>query len=127
MKRVVMAVIAAVVFAATAEAQSVNPSKFAWEHDAESRSVTTHYEIGYFLAGASTPVQSIEVPVGSTTSVSGQTYETLVPRPVLGVFSARAKACGTAVGGSVVCSEWSNSTDPFALSPRAIAALRIGQ
>jgi hypothetical protein len=110
------------VLSGVASAQAVNPSKFLWE--APDHAITTRYEVGYFLAGATNPVQTASIPVASVAAV-GESYETAVPRPVLGSFTAKLKACGAAAGGGEVCSDWSNATDPFSLSPRGIAGLRL--
>ena len=115
-------ILACLCVATAASAQTVNPSKLAWE--ASDHAITTRYEVGYFLGSAEAPVQTAAIPVASV-SPAGPSYEAALPRPVLGNFTAKLKACGSAAGGGEVCSDWSNATAPFSLSPRAIAGLRL--
>ena len=124
MRRLVQAGLMAMVLlgAAGAQAQTVNPSKFQWE--ASDHVITARYEVGYFLAGAAAPVQTASIAVAAVTAVDADTFETGVPRPVLGVFVAKMKACGVAAGGGEVCSEWSEASPSFLVSPRAIVGLR---
>ena len=121
-RQFVSCILACLALVGTAHAQAVNPGKFAWE--APDHSITTRYEVGYFMGAATSPVQTASIPVAAVVAV-GESYETLVPRPVLGQFTAKLKACGAAAGGGEVCSDWSNATDPFLLSPRGIAGLRL--
>lgn len=113
---------ALVVLATTASAQVVNPNKIAWT--AADHAITTAYDVGYFLGTATTPVQTARIPVASTTPV-GAEYQATLPRPVLGSFTAKMRACGTAVPSGEVCSDWSNATEGFTLSPRATAGVRL--
>lgn len=122
MRRQLATCILACLVTATAAAQTVNPSKVAWE--APDHSLTARYELGYFMGTASLPVQTVTIAVADVTP-AGPSFEAALPRPVLGNFTAKLKACGTAVGGGEVCSDWSNSTDPFTLSPRATVGLRL--
>jgi hypothetical protein len=108
--------------ATVAQAQVVNPNKVAW--DAPDHAITLRYELGYFLSGAAAPVQTVSVPVASVTPVASS-FEAALPRPVLGAFVARMKACGAAAGGGEVCSEWSEASPGFLVSPRAIVDLRL--
>jgi hypothetical protein len=101
--------------AAELKAQTVNPSKIAW--DAADHAITTRYEVGYFMPGATAPVQVASI-APSVVAAVGTGYETALPRPVMGTYAARLKACAAVEGGTEVCSDWSNSTDPFLFSPR---------
>lgn len=115
--------LATFILTGTAWAQMVNPSKIEW--DTSDHGITTRYEVGYYMTGAPSPVQTVSVPVAAVTGVDADTFNTPLPRPVLGNFTARMKACGAAAGGGEVCSEWSAASDPFSLSPRVLAALRL--
>jgi len=121
-RQILSCILAALALAATASAQVVNPTKLAWT--ASDHAITTRYEVGYFLGTATSPVQTASIPVASTTPV-GAEYQAALPRPVLGAFTAKMKACGTAVPSGEVCSEWSNATEGFTLSPRATAGVRL--
>jgi hypothetical protein len=117
MKRLLLAAMF-VMAASVAQAQVVNPTGLAWDDDVANRTVTTRYDVGYFFGTATAPVQTVSVPIASTTG-SGTAWQTTLPRPVLGTFTAKMKACGAAVPSGEVCSDWSNATAPFVLTPKA--------
>lgn len=123
MRRLLLACYVVILSATWAQAQVVNPSKVAW--DTSDHAITTRYEAGYFMGTATSPVQTASIPVAQVTALDADSYETGLPRPVLGNFTLKLKACGAAAGGGEVCSDWSNATDPFLVSPRTIAALRL--
>lgn len=107
-----------------AEAQAmVNPTKVLWDADAEDRAVTTRYELGYFVADAVAPVQTVSIAL-SATAPSGASWQAALPKAALGLFTVRLKACGAAAGGGEVCSDWSNATDPFRLTPKPPVTVR---
>lgn len=98
-----------------------NPSRFLFMHDPQSRSETDTYKVGYFAVGASAPVHIVDVPKSSTIS-EGSEFSGSLPRPALGTWVIRLQACS-----GNLCSEWSNASDPFGLSPRPPVALRVAQ
>lgn len=120
MKWWITAVLVAV--AGVASAQTVNPSRVEWE--TEDHAITARYEVGYYLAGAASPVQTASIAKTAVVA-SGAAYTAPLPRPVLGAFVAKMRACAPDVSGSEVCSEWSDASGPFVLSPRRIVGLKV--
>jgi hypothetical protein len=109
--------------AANAYPQSLNnPSTVRWEHDDFAR--TSTYELGYYLVGATEPVQTVVIPKVNV-SPSGVSYETLLPRPVFGTFVSKLRACAIDVSNATVCSDWSNTTANYILSPLVPANLVV--
>ena len=106
--------------ASAAGAQTVNPPKIYFDHD--DRAITTTYDIGYFLGAAPAPVQTVSVPVASTVP-DGTSWQTPLPRPVLGTYTAKMRACGDSPSGSV-CSPWSDPSGPFSLTPKTPVNVR---
>ena len=94
----------------------VNPKILEWT--APDHAITSKYEVGYFLGSATDPFQTVDIPVSAVIAGTG-IYTTGLPRPALGNFTAKLKACGTAAGGGAICSDWSNATGPFVLNPAA--------
>lgn len=107
-----------------AEAQTVNPSKVAWDYTASEHAAISKYQLGYFMGGAE-PFQTVDIAKGSVSPVGTGSYETPLPRPILGTFTAKLRAVAVAAGGGEVASEWSNATTPFSLSPLPIVGLRL--
>lgn len=97
-----------------ASAQVVNPRTVQFDHELESYNLTTTYKLGYFLSGATDPVQEVNIP--RTAVVGGGPYTTNFPRPILGNFVAKMRACG---GIPEICSPWSNESNSFIISPLA--------
>jgi lysozyme family protein len=107
---------------ATAQAQTPvkNPTGLAWQELAADHALTTRYEVGYWLTGGASPVQTVNVPVASVTP-SGAEFTMALPRPALGTYTATLRACADAT--PTLCSDWSNATVPFSLTLRAPATL----
>ncbi len=125
-RQIVSCILAWLVLAGVASAQTVNPSKFLWTETADDHAITTRYELAYFYGTATAPVQTISIPVANVTA-EGAEWSHPVMRPVLGVFTAKLKACAATafVVGGELCSDWSQATSPFSLSLRVPAALRL--
>lgn len=110
--------------AAPAAAQT-NPSWLEVQPaSAAEHAIVSHYDIGFWLAGATAPVQVVSVPQTAWSAQPGAWWRTAMPRPVFGAFTARAKACAPAAGSGTSCSDWSVATDPFTLSPKPPATAR---
>lgn len=122
MRSFILSLIILVGVAVNAYPQSLNPSKVAWDHDDFARTGT--YELGYYLAGATEPLQIVTIPKTSVTPV-GISYETPLPRPVFGTFTSRLRACAFDVSNVTVCSDWSNATAPYVLGPLVPANLAV--
>lgn len=124
MKRLltVLFVLAAVLAASPAQAQNppglvVNPN---WvEFDvASDHSALHHYELGWFLAGATEPVQMADIGTGTPT---GTKLKLALPQsyPVGKVYVAKVR--GVTVDGTVnLFGEWSDISNPFGKGPAKI-------
>jgi len=108
-----------------ATAQTVNPSRIAWDYAPAEHAQVSRYQLGYWLTGAAEPFTTAEIVKAAVLPEDADSWITAMPRPVLGTFTARLKACQPVAGGGEVCSDWSNATDPFALSPPAIVGVRL--
>lgn len=114
--------------AATARAQMVNPNAF--EFTSVDHSVVTRYEVGYFLVGATAPVQTVSLPKAEFEVVPGTPiyYRHALPRPVFGNFILKAQAYAPAAPTGEIGSGWSaDASAPFSLSPLAPAGPRTVQ
>jgi len=113
-----IALISLFISLARVQAQTVDPTKIAWDYPALDHVQLTNYNFGFWLEGATDPVQTVDIPTAQCTPIAGG-YETAMPRPVLGRYVARLRACNAST-----CSDWSNVTDPFLLRPRPPVNLR---
>lgn len=127
MRRLVQTGLATMILlgATLAQAQTVNP-RFV-EFQSPDHAIVTRYEVGYFLPGAPSPVQTVSIPQAAWVTQPEGYWRHALPRPVLGSFTAKARAFGAAAGGGEVASDWSNDSGPFSLSPVAPAGLRTPQ
>lgn len=105
-------------FASMAQAQTANPSKVAWDYPTAEHATLTKYVFGFYLPGGTDPVQLVDILPSAATPIANG-YEAAMPRPVVGTYIARLRACI-----DTTCSDWSNATDPFLLTPRVPANLR---
>ncbi len=99
-------------------AQTVkNPVKAVFTVSPDHESVT-RYELGFFLPGASAPVQVSDIGTGAP---SGTDLEKPLPSFPIGVtYEARVKAWANAVD-----SEWSAPSNLFNRGPLAPTAVRV--
>ena len=101
-----------------AAAQSpTNPVALQFDH--ADIAITTRYEVGYFLADAVAPVQTVSVLTAAVTGTGTTNREILLSKPALGTFTAKLRAVGAAAGGGEAISPWSGPTVPFVFSPLA--------
>ena len=101
----------------------VNPTVIQW--DAPDHAITTRYEIGYFFPGAVSPFTTVSVDKASVTSLDADTFTASLPKPILGTFVAEMKACGTGADSTEVCSDWSDISNSFKLTPKKPQTLGV--
>lgn len=111
---VLLAVLAAVLMlpaAAQAQAPIPNPTGAEWDPSPDHATITS-YELGYYLAGATDPVQTVDLGK-PTPGADGKCRAAINVRPLgFGVYTARIKAKAGAVG-----SVWSDPSNPFERTP----------
>jgi hypothetical protein len=105
--RILLAALAFVLSAATVGAQNpiVNPSEVIFT--SPDHAIATDYEVGYFLAGASVPVQSQKFPKPAL-GADGDVHLTVNSRALaLGQYETRVRAwVGTPGAAGSVVSGW---------------------
>lgn len=113
-RMVVFLVVCGVSLASPASAQSVvNPTTVTFTASVDHADISS-YAIGYFAAGATAPVQ--EVDLGKPTPGTGGVISVgIVVKPLGWVtgYTVRVKA----VAGSGIVSEWSSDSNPFSRQP----------
>ena len=112
-------VVAGMALASVASAQSVqNPSLVSFV--CEDHAVDDGHELGFFLAGAPEPVQSVQLgdpPADAT----GRVVAVIDSRPLaLGAYTAKVRAAS----GALV-SEWSDPSNPFERILRRPTGLQV--
>jgi len=112
MQRLVLALIVLLACAVSASAQVVNPGHVEYTPSAD-HAMLTKYVIGYFLAGATDPVQEADLAIvapegGVVTQVINST-----PLPY-GTYTAKLKSVAGAVAG-----DWSLPSNEFIRAPVA--------
>lgn len=114
MKRtaIVFLVFALLGFAATATAQTVpNPGHIEYVVSPDHATLTK-YVVGYFLPGATDPVQTADLPI-SAPDGAGKVTQPINATPLgYGTYSAKIKAYAGAMS-----SEWSEASNPFSRIP----------
>ena len=112
---IVMATLLVCVAPLAAQAQSVvNPTQALFESTDHNLAVA--YDLGYYLSGAASPVQTVRVPVASV--AGGPTYSILLSKPLLGQnLTLKARLIATAAGGGEITSDWSDPSNPFSFLP----------
>lgn len=121
MKKLVLVTLAFLLlgFAATAFAQTPvkNPTTAVIGISPDHAEIT-RYELGFFLAGATDPVQVADV--GTGTPVAGELSKPLPAFPIGVIYIAKARAyAGT------IASDWSPASNPFYRTPAPPAAVVI--
>lgn len=102
-----------------ANAQTVNPRTFAFDHDLESRNATTVYKLGYFAPNANAPTFVVDVPKAQT-SPEGESFSGSLPKPGLGIWTLKIQACADSL-----CSGWSAESAPFGFPPAPPVSIRL--
>jgi len=98
----------------TAQAQVVNPTQVTFESTDHDLAVA--YDLGYYLSGAASPVQTVRVLVASV--AGGPTYSILLSKPLLGQdLTLKARLVATAVEGGEIASDWSEPSNSFTFAP----------
>jgi hypothetical protein len=113
MKRLVLALLALLVFAVGASAQAVtNPGHIEYTPSAD-HAMLTKYVVGYFLSGATDPVQEADLAI--VAPVGGVVTQVINSTPLpFGTYTAKLKSvAGAAVG------EWSLPSNEFVRAPVA--------
>jgi carbon starvation protein CstA len=108
---------ALVLVPALAGAQTVNPTRVVF--DSPDHQQVTRYDVGYFIGSATSPAQTVSVPVDQVTGSGTTNLSLLLARPIFGsnlTVKLRAVA-GTAPDEAM--SAWSGPTVPFVFSPLA--------
>lgn len=95
-----------------------NPTKAQFQVSPD-HAVVTHYELGFWVEGATDPMQISNIGTGAPNA--GGVLELPLPNYPIGyTFVARIRACvGTLV------SDWSEVSNPFGRSPRSPSLLVI--
>ena len=107
------------VAAVAVEAQTVrNPTQVVWTPSADHASVTS-YQMGFFLAGATDPVQSADLGK-PTPNAQNECVATLPSYPIGTTYMAKLRAFAGAVS-----SDWSAESNPFYRAPAPIPAAPV--
>lgn len=111
MKRVILVLVSLLVFAVSASAQAViNPAHVEYTPSADHATLTK-YVIGYFLSGATDPVQSQDLAV--VAPVAGVITQVINSTPLtFGTYTAKLKSVAGAIEG-----EWSLPSNGFTRAP----------
>jgi hypothetical protein len=121
MKRFLLALLAVLLCSAPVQAQTPvpNPTSVAFTASAD-HSTLTGYRIGYFVAGATSPIQEADLPLGTPDGT--QTVTAVInSRPLgYGVYVAKVRA----VAGTML-SEWSPDSNPFSRVPLPPSSLVV--
>lgn len=111
MNRIVLVLVALLAFATCASAQVVtNPGHIEYTPSADHATLTK-YVVGYFLAGATDPVQSADLAI--VAPVGGIITQPINSVPLtFGTYTAKLQSWAGGVGG-----EWSLPSNTFTRSP----------
>ncbi|MDD5366949.1 MAG: hypothetical protein PHR30_16550 [Gallionellaceae bacterium] len=119
----IVLILGALLLARPAQAQTiVNPTQVTFE--SPDHALAIGYDLGYYLSGAASPVQTVRVPVASVTGEG--TYSILLSKPLLGQnLILKARTVATASGGGEITSEWSEPSNAFTFAPVVPRALVV--
>ena len=118
MRKSILAAILILTFASLAGAQTVkNPTTAVVGISPDHISIT-RYELGFFIPGASDPVQVSDI--GTGTAVAGELSKPLPSYPIGITYIARVRAFV-----NTIASDWSTDSNPFYRTPAPPSAVVI--
>ena len=126
MLRCISLVLALALYASTVTAQTppVNPTEYAF--DSPDHAIVTDYEIGWFLAGQTVPVQTTKLPKPAL-NADGSVHLTASSRPLtLGQYEVKVRPyVGTTVGPWGAGGAAGDQPVPFSRALSSISNLRV--
>lgn len=112
-----------------------NPTSGVFDHT--DYNITNMYTVGFFAAGATAPVYTVNVPKAEITVLPGQgppsdlgaptsAYSLRIPRPAIGAYTMKLQACALIPGQTtdMLCSDWSTPSPGFQIVPFSPVNLR---